>query len=152
MPFFVLFHYGVVCSVEQTTWIVFPLFFTVRNCSQWMSYRERSSSWILWFISTLKNIMFSLNLIDWFLFSFDFEFSLIYQFIYRNTKKVAEVENAQLILRMLHFLIFILVKIKEAALKRLHRWWNICFHNIMYLEVANRLLSSFLFYNYDMLL
>ena len=29
------------------------------------------------FISTHKNIKFSLDLIDWFLFSFDFEFSLI---------------------------------------------------------------------------
>ena len=86
MPFFVLFHYGVVCSVEQTTWIVFPLFFTVRNCSQWMSYRERSSSWILWFISTLKNIMFSLNLIDWFLFSFA---SCIHTYISIDIRKSA---------------------------------------------------------------
>ena len=37
-----------------------------------LSYRERSSrtSWILWFISTLKNIKFSLNLIDWLIFIF----------------------------------------------------------------------------------
>ena len=90
MPFFVLFHFGVVCSVEQTTWIVFPLFFTVHQIvrSSWPvnCYRSSRTSWILWFISTLNNIKFSLDLIDWFLFSFA---SCIHTYISIDIKKSA---------------------------------------------------------------
>ena len=86
-------------------------------------------------LSTLKNIKFSLDWIDWFLFSFA-SFISLYQFIFHNKKNVTKVENAQLILRMLHFFILIL-----RTLKRLP-WKDFIDGDVsiilrMYLEVTN---------------
>ena len=90
-----------------------------------LSYRERSSrtSWILWFISTLKNIKFSLNLIDWFLFSFASWFTLISIHLSQYKERG---QSWELILRQLHFLIFIF----EKTLKIIQIFLFFSFENI----------------------